>query len=232
MERVVKTEDKAEGDVFVRYIFGLPIFTVNKVQYGESPEVTFLKSLTGIATMAAHTGMLLDFADSPVELFGPPNDALNYKEVNVGVSQGSFYQRDDWPNFPPCFFPTVNEVFWNLERPEIGFTWRKILVYDAIAFYLGPVELSYLSRINSLFESEFVSSDEWIKETLKIHKLLILPVGDMNYFLVYSNNPVNFEVLSKPLQEAEQLIIQSNWYQENKERLVWDGERSMCLRVG
>ena len=232
MKKIIRTEEKVEGGLYVEYILGTNIFSVNSVKREMDLEIEFVKILSRSISLSAHTGMLLDFGDDPVELFGDGRGQPNYEEVNVGTSQGSFYNRRDWPHFPPCFFPEVNAAFWNLIKPEIDFTWRKLLYYDALAFCVAPDESNYLVQINSLFREDFVSTEKWIKEALKIYRLIITSVGDMNYYKVCATDPANFEILSKAIHEIENIVRTDHWYQENMGALVWDGERSMSLKLG
>jgi hypothetical protein len=54
----------------------------------------------------------------------------------------------------------------------------------------------------------------------------------MNYYKVCATDPANFEILSKAIHEIENIVRTDHWYQENMGALVWDGERSMSLKLG
>jgi hypothetical protein len=226
MEQIIRLKDIAKNEIYIRYIFGLDIFRVNKVNRSKNLEVSFLEFLSQETLVSAHTGSLHDIADSPEELFGLPNEAVYYEEVDVGVFGGSFYSVNDWFLFPPCFFPKVDEPFWKIRNGLIKTNLEKIFSWDALSIYANPKTEDYADSMKSVFEMKFDSSDDWIKKVLEVYHLIIVSAGDANFLKVYAKSSADFDVINNPLKKVERLINSDNWYNKNKENLVWNSEKN------
>lgn len=209
----------------------MDLLRVNNAQLNSDLEVKFLSILSREVQASAHTGMLLDFADSPRELFGSPSGDVVYQEVSVGVSRGNFYSAKDWPYFAPCFFPRVTPSFWQLFDRAEHTSWYKILYSDALALYLDPYREDFESEMETLFKVQPLPGAHWLKEVLKIYRAVIVSVGDMNFFKVYTGNIKDTEILDGSLKEIEDFVAHNEWYRANKDDLTWDSEYAMCFRL-
>jgi hypothetical protein len=229
MEKPLRIEDKINNEILVRYVFGLNIFRVNKIDRSKNLELKFLEFVSRETLVSAHTGSLHDIADSPEELFDSPDDYTYYEKVEVGVFGGAFYSTKDWSLFPPCFFPKVSEFFWNIKNGSSDLVLEEILDWDALAIYVSPYDNGFANEIKSFFDMKFVSSEDWIKKALSLYRLIIVSTGDMNFFKVYANSSTDFDILNNSLRKTEEIILSNKWYQNNKNSLVWDNENNMCL---
>ena len=72
---VIRVSEKVEGNLVTRYIMGLNIFPDEHPRYGkfDDPRLDFLRGICASSHVAAVTGSLRDFGDTPDELFGDSN---------------------------------------------------------------------------------------------------------------------------------------------------------------
>ena len=134
----IRTENFEINGLCGRYIFGLDLFRGERDAPPWKPSERLLRDLSQRAGASLHTGMLLDFADTPEHLFGAPGERVNYDLVNVGISSDSYYSVDRWPHFPPCFFPNADENCWDIFNSSEDVSWSQILSYDVLATYVAP----------------------------------------------------------------------------------------------
>jgi len=229
MEEAIRVQENMEFGLYSRSIFGLNIFSANAVdiETSDDPRLVFLRSICKRNPSSSHIGNLYDMADSPEEVFGPPDAAIYYTQEPIGIYGGMFYDISTWPNFPGCFFPMVNSNFWEIGR-SISRSVIEIVELDAAAFYVGHRN-EPIHEIKLLFRKEFISHERWLVDVAGIFDMVVISAADGGHFVAYSTNDANFELLSPAISSAVESIEQHSWYEQNSSQLKWDEGYEMCL---
>lgn len=229
-QKIVKIEKHSKAGLLLQDVYGLNIFASNKVTFPtrEDPRIVFLRSLSERFVCSAHTGNLFDMADTPEELFGPADGANSFLIAHTGVYGGHFYDATEWNNFPACIFPIVQNSFWSLPMRGDGKGMLEIVEWDALALYVGLIE-GGLEKIRNLAKQPFPGDKEWLQQVIGLYRAVIITGGDGFYIHAYVSDAMSFELLNPAIDEAVKAIESNEWYQQNKERLVWEPELSLCL---
>ncbi|MCA1636712.1 MAG: hypothetical protein LC802_24365 [Acidobacteria bacterium] len=230
MQSIIRTKDEVAFGLAHRYVYGLNIFFSNgvKIAIGSDPRVIFLKTLIASNACSAHTGNLLDVADTPRELFGLPEGEHAYSLSRTGVYDGTFYDVEKWDTFPACFFPRVKESFLEVRTlyGEPGI--EGMLSWDALALYVGAAEEA-TERMQRLIQQPFPGHENWLRQVSSLHQLIILTGDDGWDFYAYTQDASNFALLTPAITKVVEAIESHDWYQAHASSLVWDDKDGMCL---
>lgn len=228
--QIIKLLDKPLNGLIQRNIFGLNIFDSNKVDYSiqNNPQLEFLRQVCIQNEVAANTGSLFDFADTPEELFGNLEYSRNYRSVRIGCYGGEFYEPKELNTFSPLFFPEISFDFINILDNDKSLILR-IMYSDALALFISPKNKDSISRLLDLLNTPLSSTNDFIQKATTLYNLVMISEADRDYFTFFSQTRKSFELLNTPLDIAVKLIEDSSWYKENHLKLAWDNEYSMCL---
>jgi hypothetical protein len=232
MQSIIRTSDRSESGLARRDIFGLNLFGANGVEVTADgdPRIVFFRALSALSVCSAHTGNLLDLAETPQELFGPPHGENAYMLARTGVYGGTFYDADEWATFPACFFPQVKDRFWEVRTPEGRSGIDEALDWDALALYVGAREESS-AHAQSLLRQPFPGHESWLRQVSSLYRLIVLTARGGLYFHVYSNDASNFDLLTPATEKAVEAIRSHEWYQAHSAKLVWDDEFETGLEL-
>lgn len=230
MQSIIRQRDELKGGLNLRYIFGLNIFAANgiNIPVESDPRIIFLRTLSNYHACSAHTGNLYDLAENPPDLFEKPPGEDTYILASISVNGGIFYDAKTWNTFPPCFFPQVDDGFWQARMDDGRSVIVEALEYDALAIYAG-INDNVLDEVVSLVKKDFPGHEAWLKQMVDLYKLVILSSGDGEYFSVYSQNDSQFDSLSPALIEAVDNIKTTEWYRQHVSSLIWDDKSNLCL---
>jgi hypothetical protein len=232
MQSIIRTSDRSEYGLARRDIFGLNFFAANGVEVTAAgdPRIVFFRTLSALSVCSAHTGNLLDLADTPQELFGPPLGENGYVLARTGVYKGTFYDADEWTTFPACFFPQVKDGFWEAQTREGQSTIDETLDWDALALYVGANK-EPLTHMQPLLRQPFPGHESWLRQVLSLYRLIVLTASASLYFHAYSNDASNFDLLTPATEKAVEAIRSHEWYQAHSAKLVWDDEFETGLEL-
>lgn len=229
--QILRTEDRLKGKFLERDVLGLNIFRANDVHcsIGDDPQIEFLVRLCGTNGACLNVGNLFDYADGPDELFAGSDWAGKYRIVNTGCYGGEFYDSKLWDTFPSLFFDNVSDSFFHIMTNGDSLI-RKLLVIDAIAYFICPRLPTSAVAVEELLNSPFESSDALTEKSLELFKLVAFSHADGDYFSFSSRTKEDFSILDEPLAAAADIVEISEWYKENWSKLDWDDEYSACLK--
>jgi hypothetical protein len=105
----------------------------------------------------------------------------------------------------------------------------KILLLDAIAFFISPKNQDSTAELGALLNSPFISTEAVVAAAMNAYQLIGITNADGDFFRFFSSEEAGFALLKEPLASAVEQIQSSDWYRENLANLEWDGEYSMCL---
>lgn len=208
-------------------VLGLNIFSANRIGIGpnEDPLLVFLNSLIQSNSVGCLIGNLFDYAASPTELFGNSAYANLYKEVRVGIYSGIFYSAKEWNSFPPLYFSRIANDFLSISENSRNLI-QRILLLDAIAFFVFRSAGEQANSILKLVESGFHSSEEFVEQASSVCDAIVTSQADGDFFTVYSLKDASFidSLLAVPIRAAETSIRSSNWFKKNASKLEWNNE--------
>jgi hypothetical protein len=232
MSGIIKLlEDISEG-LARRYIFGLNIFHVNKVDCPilENPELDFLRRICFRYPVSVNTGNIFDVANELGEIFDKPAYGGEYEIVNFGPNQSELVNHKDWPTFPPLFFPRITSEWIDLTRKYNGESQVYLILYaDAATFFIAPKRLDSIEKMSALLKQPAPPRAAFLNDACGLFEIVIMTGGDGDFFSAYAKSAESFTLLEGPLDETVKLIEGSAWYNENRSALAWDGEYCMCL---
>jgi len=234
ISEIVKILDKPANNLIQRSILGLNVFTRNQVDYGiqNDPQLEFLRQICSRNQVSGNTGSLIDFADTPDELFGELSKyEENYYPVKIGCFGGEFYDPKERNSFPPLFFPKISSHFISMPdwvEDDASLTLR-IMLSDALALFISPKSKDSEIEILNLLNLPLRSSNIFIQQAADFYNLVMVSEADRDYFTFFSQTTEALDLINNPLDNAIKLIKDSVWYKENQSALIWDDEYSMCL---
>ena len=227
---IVKTEDKWAERFLVRSVFGLNVLRSNEVECSlkTDPQLAFLHGVCVANSISINIGNLFDYADSPEGLFAGTDDVGKYRLVRLGCYGGEFYDSEQWDTFPPLFFERIFAEFLDITTHDESLI-RKILLIDAIAFFISPRDKTSPGEVAALLNSPLVSSEAFIDKSLDFYRIIGFSQDAGDYFSFYARSEEDLSILEAPLASAVSIVRESEWYRKNQSELEWDDEFSMCL---
>lgn len=229
---IVRIKERAKRAFLVREILGLNIFRANGVDsmmVRDDPRIAFIRNLCLANKAGLNIGNLFDYADDPEELFSGTDWSGKYQIVNVGCYGGQFYDSRKWATFPPLFFETISNSFFDITTKGESLL-RKILQIDAIAYFVAPRDATSAIRMIELLNEPFESSEALTERSLDLFKLVGFSQADGDFYSFASRSSEDFLLIDEHVTSAVRLIEESDWYLNNRSELRWDNDYSVCLK--
>ena len=228
---IVRLEKRPKFGLHHWTLFGLNILEYNKVTcpIKAQPDVVFLTDLTARLSCSVHVSSLAlkDRANSPEEMFGPPDGATPYVRTRIGFHD-IFYDLNAWPCFDACFFPRVTPDFWlSLLREEDDL--EQMLANHAFAFYVSPGSEADLAMAK-LLAAPFPGEAVWLEAATDLYSLVVAVGHDGQFFHIYARGPESLRLIEPSLSAASVVIKSSEWFQSHRKELEWD-DLNCCLTL-
>ena len=226
--QIVKTRDEQLAGHVRRYIFGLNLLPDSDAKYGSvhDPRTVFLYE----QARQREVGGVFDKSSGYTADLQTFSAADAYKEVAVGVLGGEIVNRDSPRSL---FFPKVEPDYFletdSNEGTANGSLMFHILYADALALFVSPIPADAAIRMYELLMNPFDSSDEFIREAIRIYDVVLTSHADGDYFVCYADNTSKFDVLKAPLDIAISEVKRTPWFNKVVSDLVWDEDLSCCL---
>jgi len=108
---------------------------------------------------------------------------------------------------------------------------RYLMSYDAVALYSG-CKCSRIEAARTLVNSTFTDGDEdeWCRKGLEVCDCLMVTSYDNSFFKINHNGVDIDNVLGPSIDLALRRVTENSWYQNNRERLVWNPDE-FCLEL-
>ncbi len=230
---IIKLSDKVEGGLAQRYIMGLNIFPDEHPRYGEfdNPRVDFLREICANNHVAAITGSLRDFGDTPDELFGNSNYRDSYETVRIGCYGGEFYDFNDSDLFPPLLFPRISPDFFDIDLPhrsEDNSLLFSIMYADALALFISEKTANAEIVLRDILNQPFHSKKAFLEATTRLYEVVLVTQADDDYFVCFSHTASSFGLMDDSLTKVTAGIAESDWFKKNSANLAWN-DLHCCL---
>jgi hypothetical protein len=228
-EPVIQNEYSVENGVFVRDVYGLSIFRVNRVDLGGEPSPFHLlfRELMAQHACAAHTGSVsaVGFADDPWTVFQNLNSDGPLVPTRVGLWGGQFYALTPEEG-PACLFPVITQPSFGLSQEDFEY----LLLFDFFALYLGVTDATR-ARLVSAATDDDKPAETWLDTALDNCGAVVTTEADGIYLRICSRREDDLRLMDKAIAAVATYIESNDWFKEHRERLEWDAELELCLRL-
>jgi len=212
-------------------IFGLDIFICNKVDipFVQEPISIFLKKVVSEFPCSAHVGTRPFGGRTTQQFFGKPGEERDYIPNRYGISSGVEFYDLDGEYYNPndaAFFPVITS-------PQLGLSekyYERCILEDAIIVLVGRTAET-LQRMPGLLKMPFPGNEEWMQTLASLYSIILTTGSDGLEISAYAQDAAHFDKLDGAIAASKAVIESSDWYQSHKDKLVWDGEYGMCLRL-
>lgn len=224
--RTVRYEDKYTDGLCIRDVYGLNMFRANDVQPGwrNDPMQIALEGIAAMRLTAGHVGALA-LEDVPDE-GNPPSVPVSPEgaTVPIGLHGGTFYRYGDQPL--GYLFRSAPKLFATWSDRNLEYLVRR----DSLALYvLGDTQsFDALCGIGAVTP---VDHTAWVHIALERYSLLVLTEADGWTLRAFGKTSQALTLLSPSIERACDSIERSKWYIENSDRLHWDAELDLCLKI-
>jgi hypothetical protein len=220
--KLVRLEDSQEGGLARRAVLGLNALEYNVVDIpaDQDPRVAFLARCATYAKGSVVIGGLAvaDRISDPADLFG----ILKFDTVVGGLHGGRFYSLARYPAGPAYLFHDVDQSFFDaLSRRRQEDDLMALIHDDALALLLSDCTPD-MDALRTVIEGGSADEFDYLRDLADRCRVVILTSGDGQSFEAFARDAGSLALMDRPLDAAIDVIENTSWYAQNRDRLAWD----------
>lgn len=224
MEDVVRTVDARRGPLSIRNVYGLNALAASRVpvEPEHDPRIVFLRGAADRPfTCALVGGLALEGEDCQTFL----RIETRVARTRTAVVGGTFYNALEL-DARGCLVRSITSSLMRTTPTN----WLYALTRDALALFIGVHGGNY-HALHRLLTRGADNDDALLQRFVTLCRVVIRSHGDGGNFSLIASDAGVFEDLRPPLHSAAQAVVQSDWYRAMRNRLEWDDEYDLCLKL-